>query len=103
MSAIPPDIGVRIRAAIMVILMRRDPPPGGSMHPTNDTPLVIAGREFSSRLFMGTGKFPSNESMVAAWEAGRTEMVTVAIRRIDLSPDRPEKNFADYLDGDKYQ
>jgi thiazole synthase len=68
-----------------------------------DTPLVIDGCEFSSRLIMGSGKFPDNETMVAAWEAGRTEMVTVAIRRIDLSPDRPEKNFADYLDPQKYQ
>ncbi len=73
------------------------------MEHTKDNPLVIGGREFGSRLFMGTGKFPDNELMVRAWEAGGTEMVTVAIRRIDLSPDRPEKNFVDYLDSDKYQ
>lgn len=46
-------------------------------------PLVIAGREFSSRLFLGTGKFPSNESLSAAVAASATEMVTVALRRVD--------------------
>ena len=62
-----------------------------------DRPLSIAGRQFTSRLIMGTGKWPDSETMVKACEAGGTEMVTVAIRRIDLSPDRPEKNFIDYL------
>jgi thiazole synthase len=46
-------------------------------------PLVIAGREFGSRLFLGTGKFPSNASLEAAIVASGTEMVTVALRRID--------------------
>ena len=46
-------------------------------------PLVIAGREFSSRLFLGTGKFPSNGSLSAAVAASATEMVTVALRRVD--------------------
>src|SRR5690606_36997025 len=48
-------------------------------------PLVIAGRTFSSRLFVGTGKYPSHEVMKAAHEASSTEMVTVAVRRVDLS------------------
>ena len=43
-------------------------------------PLVIAGREFTSRLFLGTGKFPSNAALRAAIEASGTEMVTVALR-----------------------
>jgi len=47
--------------------------------------LVIAGREFGSRLFLGTGKFPSNGSLRAAIEASGTEVVTVALRRIDPS------------------
>ncbi|MBR6831351.1 MAG: thiazole synthase [Tidjanibacter sp.] len=46
--------------------------------------LVIAGREFSSRLFLGTGKFPSNELMKAAIEASETEMVTMAMKRVEL-------------------
>ena len=46
--------------------------------------LVIAGREFNSRLFLGTGKFNSNELMAKAIEASQTEMVTVAMKRIEL-------------------
>jgi thiazole synthase len=48
-------------------------------------PLVIAGRTFRSRLVVGTGKYPSHEIMRAAHEAAGTEMVTVAVRRIDLT------------------
>lgn len=46
-------------------------------------PLVIAGREFGSRLFLGTGKFPSNAALEAAIASSGTEMVTVALRRVD--------------------
>ena len=46
--------------------------------------LVIAGREFNSRLFLGTGKFNSNEIMEQAILASGTEMVTVAMKRIDM-------------------
>jgi thiazole synthase len=46
-------------------------------------PLVIGGREFGSRLFLGTGKFPSNAALTAAIAASATEMVTVALRRVD--------------------
>src|SRR5438309_1441161 len=46
-------------------------------------PLIIAGREFSSRLLLGTGKFPSNASLAAAIAASGTEIVTVALRRVD--------------------
>ena len=46
--------------------------------------LVIAGREFSSRLFLGTGKFDSNALMAKAIEASGTEMVTVAMKRVEL-------------------
>ena len=48
-------------------------------------PLVIAGREFGSRLFLGTGKFPSNRALAETIESCGTEMVTVALRRIDLT------------------
>src|SRR5687767_2189951 len=47
-------------------------------------PLVIADRRFNSRLVLGTGKYPSHEIMQAAHEASGTEMVTVALRRVDL-------------------
>lgn len=48
------------------------------------TNLVIAGKEFRSRLFLGTGKFSSNELMSQAIMASQTEMVTVAMKRLDL-------------------
>lgn len=47
--------------------------------------LIIAGREFSSRLFLGTGKFPNNQLMKEAIFASDTKMVTVAMKRIDLN------------------
>ena len=47
--------------------------------------LVIAGREFGSRLFLGTGKFSSNQVMAEAIAASETEMVTMAMKRIDLN------------------
>ena len=50
-----------------------------------DDPFVIAGREFESRLILGTGGFRSFEAMAAAIEASGTEMVTVALRRVDPS------------------
>ena len=46
--------------------------------------LIIADREFDSRLFVGTGKYASNEIMAAAIKACGTEMVTVALRRVDI-------------------
>ena len=53
----------------------------------SDDPLVIAGRTFSSRLFLGTGKFPSGASLRATIESCGTEMVTVALRRVDPAAD----------------
>ena len=47
--------------------------------------LVIAGREFNSRLFLGTGKFSSNAQMKESIIASATEMVTVAMKRVDLN------------------
>jgi len=58
-------------------------------------PLVIAGREFGSRLFLGTGKFPSNASLEEAIVASGTEMVTVALRRIDTTA---EEDILDAVD-----
>ncbi len=66
-------------------------------------PLVIAGREFSSRLFVGTGKFSSNESMRDALAASGTQIVTVALRRADLSgKSDPYANILDFIDPEKY-
>lgn len=52
--------------------------------------LTIGGREFSSRLFVGTGKFSSNRIMRKAIEASGTEMVTVALKRIDTDNSEDE-------------
>lgn len=49
-----------------------------------DDPLIIAGRRFNSRLMIGTGKFPSPEALQAAIEASGAEIVTVALRRVDV-------------------
>ncbi len=53
-------------------------------------PLRIADREFSSRLIVGTGKYPDNETMVEAIRASGAEMVTVAVRRVDLDRSKEE-------------
>jgi thiazole synthase len=60
-------------------------------------PLIIAGRAFSSRLVVGTGKYPSHQIMKAAHEASGTEMVTVAVRRVDLSATGSE-SLLSYID-----
>ena len=57
---------------------------------TADTPLTIAGRTFRSRLLVGTGKYDSNSQMVAALEATGAEVVTVAVRRVDLDRSNDE-------------
>ena len=61
----------------------------------NDT-LKIAGREFHSRLLIGTGKFPSGEVMRDALAASGAELVTVALRRIDLA--RPGQEMLRFID-----
>jgi len=64
---------------------------------------MIAGREFRSRLLLGTGKFSSNETMASALEASGCEIVTVALRRADLSGKRdPFANILDFIDPEKY-
>src|SRR5947199_9712409 len=67
----------------------------------NNDPLIIAGREFRSRLIVGTGKYRTMEEMRDAIDASGAEMVTVAIRRLPL--DRPdEDNLMDHLDWSRY-
>jgi thiazole synthase len=58
--------------------------------------LVIAGRAFQSRLIVGTGKYPSHAVMQAAHRAAGAEMVTVAVRRVDIS--RKTESLLDYID-----
>src|SRR5687768_15812981 len=66
-------------------------------------PFKIAGREFRSRLMIGTGKFSSPEAMRDALAASGTEIVTVALRRADLSGKKdPFANILEFIDPDKY-
>ncbi|MEE9610382.1 MAG: thiazole synthase [Desulfatiglandales bacterium] len=65
-----------------------------------DDALLIAGRAFRSRLFLGTGKFPSPQVMSEAIEASGTEVVTVALRRVDLN--NPRDNFLHAIDTNRY-
>src|SRR5580765_4806680 len=62
--------------------------------------LVIADRTFASRLIVGTGKYPSHAVMQAAHLASGTEMVTVAVRRVDLSA-RGEASLLHWIDRSK--
>ena len=62
--------------------------------------LAIAGRSFSSRLFVGTGKYRSFSLMRRCHEASGTEMATLAVRRVNLT-DRSKESERDYIDRDK--
>ena len=60
---------------------------------------VIAGRTFKSRLIVGTGKYPSHAIMRGAHEASGADMVTVAVRRVDIT--RKTESLLDYIDQSK--
>jgi len=64
-------------------------------------PLIIAGREFRSRLLVGTGKYSSNAAMMDAIEASGAEVVTVAVRRVDLNRAN-EEGILNHLDPDRF-
>ncbi len=63
-------------------------------------PLVIAGRTFTSRLIVGTGKYKDGPQTRAAIEASGAEMVTVAVRRVNL--DRASESLLDFIDPSRY-
>lgn len=67
----------------------------------NADKLVIAGREFSSRLLVGTGKYASYPQMVEALERSGAEIVTVAVRRVNIS-DRNRESLLDWIDSRRY-
>jgi thiazole synthase len=62
-----------------------------------DAPFVIAGRTFTSRLIVGTGKYTSHAVMAQAHQASGADMVTVAVRRVNIS-DRSRESLLDYID-----
>ena len=63
-----------------------------------DDSLIIAGKTFRSRLIVGTGKYPSNAVMMQAHEASGAEMVTVAVRRVNIA-DRSKESLLGYHRG----
>jgi thiazole synthase len=68
--------------------------------PAGGDRLVIAGRTFGSRLLLGTGKFANPTTMAQSLEASGTEIVTVALRRVDLS--RPHEDILAHIDTRRY-
>lgn len=69
--------------------------------PMVDTSFKIAGRDFKSRLMVGTGKYASNQQMMDAIEASGAEVVTVAVRRVDLSR-KGDGNILNHIDPSRY-
>ncbi|HKV86473.1 MAG TPA: thiazole synthase [Candidatus Dormibacteraeota bacterium] len=69
---------------------------------THADPLVVAGIELRSRLFLGTGKYRTDEEMVAALRSSGCELVTVALRRLDLD-DPKKKTILDVIDWKQYR
>src|ERR1700757_3060034 len=63
--------------------------------------LTIADKTFTSRLIVGTGKYASPTVMVRAHEASGAEMITVAVRRVNIA-DRTKESLLDYIDASKY-
>ena len=70
---------------------------GGGSPSMHSDPLIIAGRTFASRLIVGTGKYPSHIVMADAHRASGADMVTVAVRRVNLT-DRSTESLIDYID-----
>src|SRR5215471_17556979 len=62
---------------------------------------IIAGRKFESRLILGSGKYETFELMAKALEVSGTQMVTVAVRRVNLS-DRSKESLLDHIDPKRY-
>lgn len=67
----------------------------------NSDKLVIAGREFNSRLMIGTGKYADFQQMLQAIEISGAEIITVAVRRVNIS-DRSKESLLDHIDIRKY-
>jgi thiazole synthase len=67
----------------------------------NDSSLIVGGQTFRSRLLVGTGKYRTNDEMVRAIEASGADVVTVAVRRVDLDRTR-EQSILHYLDPKRF-
>ena len=66
-----------------------------------DDPLILGGKSFKSRLIVGTGKYSSFPQMKRALDKSGSEIVTVAVRRVNLS-DRSKESLLDYIDTDRF-
>ncbi len=89
---------VRVQAVVDIFMDNPLKP-----HETPHDPLVIAGRTFRSRLMLGTGKFSSHIAMQEALEASGCEIVTVALRRADLTGTHdPFADILEYIDPERY-
>ena len=67
-----------------------------------NTPLIIAGKSYQSRLLVGTGKYKDNEETRQAIEASGAEIITIAIRRTNIGQNPDEPNLLDVLPPDQY-
>lgn len=85
---------IQVELALSMMMDHQSPKASGTARSRD--PLMIAGRSFESRLFLGTGKFPSLKALRDSIHESQTEMVTVALRRIDLSQ-RDEESILDAL------
>ena len=65
-------------------------------------PIRIRDYSFESRLFVGSGKYRDYDEMLACWEASGAQVVTVALRRVDLDHKTEQRNLLDMIDSDKY-
>jgi len=73
----------------------------GVTYNLSDDPLVLGGRRFRSRLFVGTGKYASLPLMKQALEASEAEIVTIAVRRVNLN-DKSAESLLSYIDTRKF-
>ena len=81
--------------------VREPVPPSTTYNEIMSDSLVIAGRAFRSRLLIGTGKYRSFQEMVRCHNASGAEVVTVAVRRVNLT-DKSKQSMLDYIDRSKY-
>ena len=73
-----------------------------SVNSRNDKPLILAGKTYQSRLIIGSGKYQDFEQNLAALQASGAEMITVAIRRVNLGQNKDEANLLDVISPEKY-
>ena len=85
---------------IFVSRQEMTPGCGRDVYNTFMDELIIAGRAFKSRLIVGTGKYKSGQETARAIAASGAEMVTVAVRRVNL--DRSKESLLDFIDSEKY-